>query len=323
MARNRISFVEGRMRSFSIARSRAVVMLFSFMLASLFWFLVNLNKSYQAELFFPAKITGIPDTIKVYPNSFSRVGLSVEGLGGNLMTYLLKFQRDTLEIPFSKGAKSGFLPSQSFANSWQRNLKGIQLLNVLTPDSFQFVIDYQVEKTLPLESHVDVRLATSYVLESAPVLFPESVRVVGPQKVLDTLKSWRTEEVPTTPLSREQLIRVGVLDTFKNIRVAPEFAHLRVKPRLYSQTALSVPIKVTNVPANVDVKLQYERIEITCLVPIDIFESIQSQSYEVVMDYQKFDLRIPYFLPDYSFLPKSVKVVFSKPHKIPYVIVRK
>ena len=312
-----------RLSSFNIARSRVLALFLSIFLASVFWFQENLNKTYRASLRFPAKISGVPDTIEFHPQVFSGIELDVEGLGTNLMSYLLRFQRDTLRIGFSRESEQGFLLTRQMTSAWQGTLKGIRLMSVQGPDSLLYSIDYKVEKNLPLNSQVTVNLATSHILESPPSLYPDSVRVVGPKRMLDTLSSWMTQSLSTRPLSREQVINIGILDTFSAIQVFPKTAILQVKPVLYSQTDLSVPIRLVNVPEDVEVKLQNRKLNLTCLVPLDMFETVQEGSYESVIDFRSIDTQVPYLMPDFKDLPEEVKVVYKSPQKIPYVIVNK
>lgn len=312
-----------RLSSFNIARSRVLALLLSFFLASTFWFLVNLNKTYRASLRFPAKISGVPDTIELHPQVFTGIDLTVEGVGANLMSYLLRLQRDTLRIGFSRESEQGFLLTRQLTSAWQGTLKGIRLMSVQGPDSLVYSVDYKVEKNLPLTSQVHVNLATSHILESPPILFPDSVRVVGPKRMLDTLSSWMTQPLSTRPLSNEQVINIAILDTFSAVQVFPKSAFLQVKPVLYSQTDLSVPIKLINVPKDVEVKLQNRELTLTCLVPLDMFEQVQARSYESIIDFTSIDTQVPYLMPDCKDLPSEVKVVYRSPQRISYVIVNK
>ena len=322
MDRRRANLNTDTFGNFNIARNRVVVLFFSFLLASVFWFLINLNKTYQADLDFPAKIMGIPDTVDLYPEVFPSVELTVEGLGGNLMSYLMKWNRDTLRVGFSRESENGYMLTQNLVNSWQRILKGVQVVSVIDPDSLRFVIDYQDEKYVPLISQIDVNLASSYILEASPKLFPDSVKVIGPQRILDTLTGWRTEPYSTPELTGEKVIEVGIEDTFSLVEVYPKFGYLRVKPRLYTQAELEVPLQVVDLPDKVEVKLQHQQLKVTCLVPLDIYETFQSNTYVSVVEYGDIDLRIPYILPDFSFLPSSVKLLFSTPSEVSYVMVK-
>ncbi len=312
-----------RLGPLNIARSRAWALLVSFFLASTFWFLVNLNKTYTASLRFPAKVLGVPDTIELHPKVFPSVELSVEGLGGTLMSYLLRLQRDTLNIGFSRDSEKGFLLTKNMASAWQGTLQGVRLVSVLGPDSLHYSLDYKVEKWLPLASQVEVKLATSHILEYPPSLFPDSVRIIGPKRMVDTLDYWLTEPLTTAPLSKEQVIEVGIVDTFSTIQVSPRVALIQVKPVLYSQTDLSIPIRLINLPPDIDIKLEKQYLSLTCLVPLSMFEQIQGGSYESVIDYRTIDPNIPYLLPDNSKLPPEIKVVYSSPQRIPYIIVKK
>lgn len=323
MAKKRRIFGMERINSFNIARSRVLALFLSIILASTFWFLVNLNKTYRASLKFPAKISGIPDTVELYPQVFSGIELDVEGVGANLMSYLLRLQHDTLRISFSQEYERGFLLPRQMTSAWQGTLTGIRLMSVQGPDSLLYSIDYKVEKILPLNSQVAVNLATSHILESPPSLYPDSVRVVGPKRMLDTLSSWMTEPFATRPLSSQEVINIGILDTFSAVQVFPKTAILQVKPVLYSQTDLSVPIRLVNVPDEVEVKLQNRVLNLTCLVPLEMFEMVQAGSYESVIDFQTIDTQVPYLMPDVKDFPEEVKVVYRSPQKIPYVIVNK
>ncbi len=302
-------------------RNHWVIFVISFVLASTFWFLVNLNQTYVSDIYLPAKIDNVPDDIQIDPVVFPDVEANVEGMGGVLMSYILNFQRDTLRFRYGIDAQKGYIIPQDYESAMRNTIKGLNVISIITPDSLKFEVEKKVTKKVPVRSRITIRLASAHLLESDPVLYPDSVRVVGPERILDTVRYWPTQVMQTPRLKSERVLPVRLLDTISHILIEPSTVYYQVKPKLYTQRDIKVPIVITNVPEDREIKLSHTELIASCLVPMDYYEMADNESWTYTIPYEELEKGLPYILPYLTFFPERIKVLYTKPAKISYVIV--
>ena len=299
---------------------KGIPILIAVFLASVYWILFNLNQIYQTTISVPIKLIGIPDEVNLNPVELTPITINVEGVGVDLLSYRLNNKSDTVEIPYSEAFSSGYLLPSFYTNNIKRNLSGLQLLGVFSPDTIKFKHDLRVHKKVPLISRVNINLTPQFLLEQAATLEPDSVTIMGPQLMLDTIDYWYTNQIETNTISRSKELEVSLMDTMPII-VSPRTAKISIHPVRYTQLNLQIPVSVVDIPQNRSVKLTNHILKLSCLVPLSEYESLEQSAYKIEHSYLLLDPRIPYFLPDLSFLPSKVKVLSKSPSRIPYIIV--
>ncbi len=318
-----------RMRSFTRSllidrkktRNQGLIFVISLFMASVFWFLVNLNKTYQTHISLPAKIEEIPEDVQIIPFVFPDIVVNVQGMGGMLMSHILNFQRDTLRITYDSELQEGYLLTQAYNNTLRNTVKGLDLMSIQSPDSLRFEVQKKVSKKVPIRPRITVQLASAHLLEDEPELYPDSIRIVGPERILDTIRSWPTQAVETPRLKSERVLPVSLVDTVPQLLIEPKTVYYQVKPKLYTQSVLTIPIEISGIPEGFDVKWNHHELTVSCLVPMDYYEKAISESQPYVIPFEHLTQDIPYVLPDLSYLPNQIKILYVEPSRLEFVIV--
>lgn len=303
------------------AGNQGVILMISFFLASFLWLLVQLNDPYETQVPVAVKIEEIPPEIQLSPNVFPQVMVTVEGLGGDLLSYLIKLQRDTVRIPYNKEVEAGYLITRNHLSAFRQPFSTVRMTGMVTPDSLRISSDRKVRKKVPLRSQVEIQMAPHYLLERNPELSPDSVTLIGPQPMLDTIQEWYTKALRSDRISTPETMQVGLVDTLEGLVLQPQTARLTVYPRRYTQAELTFPLSVVDVPEGKTVRLLHKTLEVTCLVPLDEYESLIERPHQMELSYLLLNPDVPFIIPDLSFLPSHVKVLTQTPSRIPYVIV--
>ncbi|GEM_PF-3055116 len=303
--------------------NQGVVLLFSFLLALILWFLVTLNQNYYTTLSFPIQITQYPQGVQPSASHPPEINVSVEGLGVDLLLEHIKWNRkDTLSLRFQEEFKNGFFSPQKYISQLNRNLPNGLNIRQIFVDSVYYPFEQQKSKTVKLISKVKVQLDPALALFSQPILIPDSVTIVGPQHILDTIQVWYTEVLTTSRLSKATHIEVQIPDTFQTLSLDVQKAMLYVNPQFYTQTSLHIPIKISNIPANTQIRLDKDSIAVNLLVPIDKYEELLVKPVEIQLSYKDLDKEIPFIVPKIKdLLPYYVKSISHSPIKVSYVIV--
>lgn len=295
----------------------------SFLLASVLWFLLTLNQTYQTQLTYPIHITQYPEGYLPGKGTTQTLELEVEGNGVDLLLAQFKRKKDTIYFRFNEELKAGYFLPQRYLLQIDRDLSGnFRVIRVLT-DTVYCPFELQMSKKVKLIPQVEVLLHPGMALFAPPVVRPDSVTISGPENVLDTISQWFTMPFVTPRLNQYGEFRLRVIDTFSNIKVSPREATIFVKPEQYTQTSLHIPIRVIEVPERTRVRLQQDSIHVHLLVPMDRYEALHQRQRELYVSYKELDKSIPFFVPNIrDELPDYVKLIGWEPKKIPYVIIQ-
>lgn len=305
------------------ARKHWIILLVSFLLATTLWFLLTLNQSYDTILTYPVQVINYPEGFQPVAQRPAFVEVRVEGHGGDLFVKQFQQIRDTLRIPFREDFQQGYFLPQRYLTQIDRELgMKFRIRQVLT-DTVYYPFERQTTKRVKLVPQVDVQLAPGVALFSAPIVIPESVTVVGPQQVLDTILQWHTRPFTTPRLTRPQEFQVQVPDTSSLLQVTPREARLFINPELYTQVKLKLPVSIIDIPDRTRVRLQDDSVTVNLLVPMERYENLQARVPEIRLSFGELDPSIPFFIPDIqNRLPAYVRLIGREPLQIRYVIIR-
>ena len=73
------------------------------------------------------------------------------------------------------------------------------------------------------------------------------------------------------------------------VEIEPSSARLVVAVGQYTESRLSIPVEVINVPANVVLKTIPDKVDITFQVPVEDFSVIHADMFRITADYSKAD----------------------------------
>ena len=304
-------------------RSQIVAGLFSFFLAVILWILVTLSQTYSTQFTFPIKLSDVPQSIQVEGISTPELEVNLGGAGTDLIFENIRIKNDSLSVPWENFDENGHVYGLSLQMALRSMISpGINIQEVF-PGNVYVSYNQKVSKKVPLMSRVEVNLRSSFQLESSPVLFPDSVEIIGSSIQLDTIHQWYTAEIETPKLGLGiSELSIPIEDTISKVTVSPKEATLFIQPKRYTEKQIEIPVMVEGNPANTYVNLQANSIKVICLVPLENFKELEEASYVWKIPYDSLDTRIPYFIPDVSYLPDYVKVIRVEPYQMSYVVSR-
>lgn len=297
----------------------------SFLLAVSLWVLVTLNQPNQVSLNFSIGVNQIPTDVQVSDLNPGQLVVLAKGNGLDLVMASIRTKRDTLYVPYQAAfAEKGMVAVNQFENLIRDHVKSpVEILDI-TPATVAAHIEFKVSKRVPLVFNSTLNLPPAYRLTQAVSLSQDSVTVLGPQAMLDTVEAWFTAPVKTETITTAQEISIPVLDTSSQLIVTPKSVQAIVTPRKYTETTLTYFIKITDLPIGKSVRLSSNQLTVACLVPMDSYEMLLSQITQdtLYIPFDKLTPSFPYIVPEVD-LPNSVRPVYRDPFEISYVIVHR
>lgn len=299
--------------------NRGLVFLFAFLIAFGLWMIVTLNETYETTLRYAVKL---PENVKIGPDGTPTIRIEAEGSGINLMLARLRSRKDTLAFDFSEEElREGYLVLQGHEDQLKNSIKGVNIVE-LRPEKLYFDYLSDFSNKVPLVFSTDLTLAPAYQLEEEPMLDLDSVLLRGPKEIIDTIKFWKTSGKVEQEIREPSSFEVSVLDTLEGIDVYPKTVNVSVKPTKYTEIKLRISLEITELPADLEVRLSHAYVDYTCLVPMDEYSRVErlSQGFKIKVPFGELNEEVPSFIPKAN-LPDWLRLIRQSPMEVSFVII--
>ncbi len=287
------------------------------------WFLVKLSEDYVTQTTFRLQLEEMPADKWVSSDEQSvKMSLNIDGFH----TLRYKMIRDRfVSIPLNEVSfrlENGNIysfSSQYVAEKVAEKL-GINASDITMNDAkIYFTMEVLKSKVVPVVLHSDITTARQYDIYGIPMLDPSSVTIYGPQEVIDTIKTVRTEPLTMNNVSQtfSAIVPLDLLEGKLHSNVKEVKAEVQVEK--YTEMDIEVPIQATD-----SLKLRFfpEMMSVKCLVAMRDYASITPESFKVAVDKQQLKAMQPLLDVSLASWPPTVQILSTRPDKVEYLIVQ-
>lgn len=264
-------------------------------ISAVIWLFNALHKEYTTEITIPVYFKNIPN--EFIPHSYSKNSISVriKASGFRLIGFLysgknvfvtldasefalrLKKDDETLRV-----SESSYELSKLLKNELN---EGVQIVSVW-PDSMIVEFSKSALKKLPVELMITYHCGAQHVAISSPLASPDSVTIIGPKLILDTMKRIQTEKLDLGKLTATTEGYLS-LNSDKNLRIVPQRIKYTVNIDRYSEKLITVSPVIINVPDSVKLMFWPEKINVRISVALSKFNDFDSRDITVFADFKK------------------------------------
>ncbi|MEL6772363.1 MAG: YbbR-like domain-containing protein [Bacteroidota bacterium] len=255
------------------ARRRAFAMLFSLVVATVLWFSVSMDESYNLGVDLPIEVRRLPDGQALRSPPRSPVRVTVQGRGWDLLA--LSRNPPVLTVD----AEEDRINLLSAASEMGRLPTGVQVQSI-APTVLPLDLDEEVEKRVPVQLRGALELDADHEYLESPNMQPDSVRVVGARTILRDLVAWPTVPVDMDDLDASFEIQVALEDTLAGlVEIDRTQTRLAVRVDRFTQATRELVVQVVGVPPGVQaVRLLPSRVTATYRVPVNDALFAQAQT---------------------------------------------
>lgn len=287
------------------------------------WFLVKLSENYVTQTTFNLLFDKVPAEKWISSDEQQlKMSLNIDGFH----TLRCKMMRErSVTIPLDEVSyrlERGNV--YSFSSQYVAE-KVAEMLDISTSDITMndavvyFTMDELKSKVVPITFQSDLKMQRQYGLYGIPTIDPASVTIYGPEEIIDTVKTVRTQKVTRSNVSDDfsESVALDMLDgkvssNTKDVRVT-------VDVEKYTERDVEVPIHVADT-----LKLRFfpEAVSVKCLVAMKDYASISADDFTVTVDKQQLKALQPLLDVQFVAWPKTVQILSSHPDKVEYLIVQ-
>ncbi len=288
MRRNLFSTIFKTIRNslFHIVNKEFLIFLFFLALSSIFWIMLAMNDSYEIELRYPIRLTGIPKSVIITDTNSDTLRITVKDKGYTLVKYIYDEDIKSIDLPYSSITKHNGCGSIS-ANELNKivlaEFDNSTKIVSIKPDRYVFYYNYGTHRHLPVKLNGNVTPDASYYLTKIE-FSPKSVDVYGSQRTLDSMKYVLTEKLSIHNL-RDTIVRSVKLADIKGIKCVPSQIKMTVYPDVLTEENFEVPIQAQNMPDGKTLRTFPSRIKVSFTVGAAMFRTIRPEMFKVVVDY--------------------------------------
>jgi hypothetical protein len=278
------------------------VIILCFLAATTFWFFNALNETYSASINYPISFEFDREEYVIMKELPEEVYINLQGIGWNLFRKSLGIQVTPLRIYLDNPAEVKTIPGSQLPSLISDQLDEFQLNFILT-DSLSINIDRQVSRNYKVKiDSAAIELAPGHIINSKIQYFPDSIFLIGPATILNSLGDTILFKLPQNSIDSDYNEEVPITFTRDElIEKFPEAINIIFSVEEIISTENEVTVKQANFPPNAT--LADSLISITIEVLQSNFEQLNLEDIEVVADYRNFNSEDSTIIPRLHFYP--------------------
>jgi hypothetical protein len=298
-------------------------------IATGFWFLNALSKTYTVDLNVPINYINLPANKTLANQPPEKFELKVRAHGFTIIRYKISFW--ILPMAFNVNNMTGdrmetksknyfAFPSWQFLSPLSNQFSNEMEVVKMSPDTLFFKFDKLSEKWVKIKPMVKIDLDKQYRISGNLQTIPDSINISGPQSILDTIRYISTvmnlyEKVDEA--INEQIALNKIRETF----FERQTVKLIVPVEEYTETQLPVPVDLPDSPADKKIKLFPAKVKVIFKVSLSRFSEIKPEDFKLIVTYneivqgkQKLKVFIestPPFLYDLKIVPEELEYLIE------------
>ena len=294
-----------------------------FVLASLLWFLVVTQRSYEHSLTIPIQVVGLRPGKVIVNEIPAEADVTFRAQGRELMRLrffsqpLLRLDLSTIKHFFTFRIRPEMVIIIGGLDA--------EVINVISPDSIEVVLGDRLELKLPVTPLITAKPADGYTFFGEFEIKPPSVKVIGPRSKIVRLESIRTDSVSLQKVRRNTELQLNlIIPDIYGIKVVPPHVKVLIRvERLGERTIKQVPLKVINVRRGYEVVVDPVFVDVRVSGGISVISDLTPDSIKAWVNSREYDMRQGEGAPVHLKLPEEVEAKDIFPKNARLIVRRK
>ena len=311
-------------------RNRIVVFLICLAISAFVWFLIGLSKESYTSIEFPVKFINEPEDLMLANKPDSILSFRITSGGFELITLKYLTRKHPVEVDLNKWemTKEGQyftlqIPTKEIAQNIINKLNITSEFVSYSPQSISLKFQALKGKKIPVVSRVHLSLQKQYQLSGSVKIIPDSVTVLGPDLLIDTLEMAYTEEKDLNDIedSMSVEVKLSVIVANENVRLVPEKVKIEIPVEKYTEETIRVPI-TANDYENLKVKTFPDVVNITYHVSLSDYKRVNKNAFMAVVDVGKENEQAGKLKVMITRQPDFVKITKIEPEEVEFLVLK-
>lgn len=313
-ATKRIRFKKASLKTFS----------FFLVFSAIVWVLVQFSKTYTQLIEIPVNYMNAPLDKSISDEKPDHVDLQLQDNGFSI--YYYKFFNPELIVDLSKAKEN----EDKLVYSIQNHLTEIESQLKIDFERSRIIqeeivvpFQFKKEKMLKVVPRIEISYAVGYSADNPVRVSPDSVKVSGPGKIIDSLTEVPTVAVKLAKVNENLKAKVN-LDTsgLGELSFYENTVTYLQKVEKYTEGSVEIPVEVINVPDNLNLAYFPKSVVIYYQVNLKEFDQVSAADFRVVCNYRNIKPGDDYMIAQILEKPKFVNNIRLNERRIQFVIKR-
>jgi hypothetical protein len=297
-------------------------------IATGFWFLNALSKTYTENLIVPVSYINFPNNKTLASKPVDQFELKIKTHGFTILRHKLSFLFMPLEFNVNEmtnnrmveSKKSSFVfPSRQFLTELSYQFSNEVEILSMSPDTLVFKFDQMGRKRVKVKPSFRVNLKKQFQISGDVVTSPDSVMVSGPQSSIDTLHFVSTESLKFD--ASDQTISTNArIFPIKGFYFEPQSVRVNVPVEEYTEAQQSAQVVLDNQPSDTNVKLFPAKVKISYQVSLNRFSQIHPEDFKLTVTYNDIKEGKPRLKITAETIPAFIYALKITPEELEYLI---
>lgn len=293
-------------------------------IALIFWLLVKLSQSYQTqrpisfELEIPQEkaLTELPPADMV---------AELEGSGWDLLfdyfshptVGLVYDMQDVSRLHLNRGQLRNDIAHELRTND-------IKVLEI-NYDNVLLELEDRNSKTVPISIQRRLSFAPEHHLKAPITLKPDSVRISGPNSLIDSIQFWPTDSLILNNLKSSSTVILHLHQPNREVLLSVNTVEAKIEVEPFTEKTMYVPLVVKNAPDSL--RIFPDKITVTCKLGLSKYDSVSYRDFTAEADLSGISPNAPNntvpilithqpeFARNLQYTPKSAKFFIVEPAK--------
>lgn len=311
-------------RSFFKSKKLNVFLLF-ILLALLFSVLTKLSQDYTQSITFNIAPINVPEDKIIINDSTQKMSITLTTYGFKLIRYHLSDPSVDINIDALDKNEDYFLwtEKKGFSNVVAQFDPNVKIANI-NPDTLKLRYDTNAVKKIPVVLRSKIEFTPGYDLVGSYALQPDSIKIIGPNILIDTIQSVHTKMLNLSNVNANiaSSITLEMID-HEQINFSTKLIEVTADVSRFTEGTINVPVIVKNIPEGVDLKIYPKNIEVVYYANLSELKNIGSNSFIVECDFQEaINENTTFLTPKITLKPENVKSARLNIKRIEYFITK-
>lgn len=263
------------------------------LIASVFWLLSALGEKYHETVFFSARYINLPDDKMLVNELPEEYAVKISSTGYDILATKLKVMRNPVTISLSdaslvrrfQDSSRYFFFSHSLTPRFRESFSNDAVILSVSPDTVHVHYSFLSRKQVPVRIRVAATPKKQYQISGDMRTKPPRIEIAGPQAILDTIGYVKTVFLEFVDLSDSLVQMIPLTNPYENVSFSVDQVELVIPVEQFTESTLSLPVDVRDVPDSISVKLFPSRVQVTFRVGLTAYKLIDPDDFRVIVAY--------------------------------------
>lgn len=305
---------------------RSSIKTFSFFLifSAIVWVLVQFSKTYTQLIEIPVNYTNAPLDKSISEDKPDHIDLQLQDNGFSIYYYKIFNPKLNVDLSEAKEIDNKLVYSlQNHLSEIEQQIKVDFENSLIVQEEIVIPFQFKKEKMLKVEPRIEISYAVGYSAENPIRLEPDSVKVSGPEEIIDSLSTVYTREIKLNKVNDDlngdvsiDTSGLGALSFYENS------VKYYQKVDKFTEGSAEISVEVVNVPEDLNLAFFPKSVIVYYQVNLKQFESVSAADFRIVCNYNDVKPGDDYMIAQIVEKPGFINNVRLNERRIQFVIKR-